>query len=69
MKLNIPNHTTGVMSTPNAGGIDPFNNRSKGSVGQTIRLNGSSFTLAVGYQERTMRHSLKNHRTKHTVQL
>lgn len=60
MKENIPNQTTGVMSTPNAGGIDPLTNRSRGSVGQTMTRNGNSFALADGYQERTMRHSMAN---------
>ena len=62
MKLNNPSHTTGVISTPNAGGTDPLTNRSKGSVGQTIRLNGTSFKLAVGYQERTMRHNCRDNK-------
>ena len=57
MKLNNPSHTTGVISTPNAGGTDPLTKRRSGSVGQTIRLNGSSLTFAVGYHERTIRHS------------
>lgn len=61
-KLNNPSHTTGVMSTPNAGGTDPLTRRRSGSVGQTIRLNGSSLTFAVGYHERTMRHSCELHK-------
>jgi len=67
MKLNNPNHTTGVMSTPNAGGTDPLNNRRKGSVGQTIRLNGSSFILAVGYHDSTMRHNCERTNKKNCI--
>jgi hypothetical protein len=55
--VKIPNQTTGVMSTPNAGGTDPLTSLRKGSVGQTTKLNGSSFTFAVGYQESTILHS------------
>ena len=53
----MPNQTTGVISTPNAGGTDPLTNRSNGSVGQTMMLNGNSFRLADGYQDSTIRHS------------
>lgn len=35
-------------------------------MGQTIRLNGSSLTFAVGYHERTMRHSCE-FKTKHKM--
>jgi hypothetical protein len=57
MNEKIPSHTTGVMSTPNAGGTDPLSSRKKGSVGQTTMLNGTSLTFADGYHESTMRHS------------
>lgn len=57
MKEKSPNQTTGVMSTPNAGGMDPRINRRRGSVGQTTILNGNSLTLADGYHDRTMRHN------------
>ena len=58
MNENSPNQTTGVISTPNAGGIDPLTNLSKGSVGHTIILKGTSFALALGYQDNTILHSM-----------
>mmetsp|Transcript_28512 Transcript_28512/g.59423 ORF Transcript_28512/g.59423 Transcript_28512/m.59423 type:complete len:202 (+) Transcript_28512:272-877(+) len=58
--VNSPNQTTGVISTPNAGGTDPRANLRSGSVGHTTMLNGKSLTLADGYHERTMRHSMAN---------
>jgi len=58
MNENNPNHTTGVMSTPKAGGTDPLNSLNSGSVGQTTILNGTSLTFVDGYHERTMRHSM-----------
>eukprot|EP00956_Cyclotella_meneghiniana_P042614 scaffold248664_cov60-Cyclotella_meneghiniana.AAC.1 len=48
------------MSTPKAGGTDPLTSLRKGSVGHTTKLNGSSFTFAVGYHERTIRHNFQN---------
>lgn len=57
MNEKIPNQTTGVISTPNAGGTVPLTSRSRGSVGHTMMLKGTSLTLAEGYHERTMRHS------------
>mmetsp|Transcript_38334 Transcript_38334/g.91796 ORF Transcript_38334/g.91796 Transcript_38334/m.91796 type:complete len:130 (+) Transcript_38334:844-1233(+) len=60
MNENKPNQTTGVISTPNAGGIDPLTNLSNGSVGHTIKLKGTSFALAVGYHDKTILHSMAN---------
>lgn len=60
MNENSPNQTTGVISTPNAGGIDPLTNLSNGSVGHTIILKGTSFALALGYQDNTILHSMAN---------
>lgn len=57
---NSPNHTTGVISTPNAGGTVPRSNLNSGSVGQTTTLNGTSLTFAVGYHDRTIRQSMAN---------
>ena len=53
----MPNQTTGVISTPNAGGTDPLTRRSNGSVGQTTIEYGNSLTLKFGYHDNTMRHN------------
>lgn len=59
-----PNQTTGVISTPNAGGIEPLTNLKRGSVGQTATLNGNSFSSAEGYHDITMRQSFTYQRRK-----
>jgi len=58
-KENIPSQTIGVMSTPNAGGIDPLIIFSNGSVGHTAILKGASLRLLPGYQDITMRQSMR----------
>mmetsp|Transcript_20118 Transcript_20118/g.24038 ORF Transcript_20118/g.24038 Transcript_20118/m.24038 type:complete len:92 (-) Transcript_20118:249-524(-) len=50
----------GVISTPNAGGIDPRISFNNGSVGQTAILKGSSLSFADGYHEMTTRQSMAN---------
>ena len=57
-KVNTPNHTIGVMSTPKAGGTAPRISLSKGSVGHTAKANGNSLRLVVGYHDMTTRHSM-----------
>ena len=47
----------GVISTPNAGGMDPRIPTNKGSVGHTMMLYGNSLSFALGYHEMTTRQS------------
>lgn len=53
----------GVISTPNAGGIDPRISFNSGSVGHTAILNGTSLRLVDGYHEITTRQSIANENT------
>lgn len=58
MNVKIANQKTGVMSTPNAGGILPFASLNKGSDGHATTAHGNSLRLVSGYQEATTRHSI-----------
>jgi len=55
----MANQNTGVMSTPNAGGIFPFASLSKGSDGQATINQGNSFNLvSAGYHDATTLQSI-----------
>jgi len=57
MKVNIANQNTGVISTPNAGGIFPLASLNNGSDGHATTAQGKSFRFVSGYQDETTRQS------------
>lgn len=58
INVKIANQNTGVMSTPNAGGILPFASLKKGSDGHATIAHGNSLRFVSGYQDETTRHSM-----------
>jgi hypothetical protein len=57
MNVNIANQNTGVISTPNAGGIFPLASLNKGSDGHATIAQGNVFKFVSGYQDETTRQS------------
>ena len=53
MNVKTPSQKMGVMSTPKAGGIVPRTAFNNGSVGNTAKIHGISFTFVAGYQLNT----------------
>jgi hypothetical protein len=60
--VNIANQNTGVMSTPNAGGMTPLTNLSRGSDGHATINHGNSFNFVSGYHDATTRHNCEKQR-------
>jgi len=58
MKVKIASQNTGVISTPNAGGILPFASLNKGSEGHATTAQGNSFRFVSGYHDATTRHNI-----------
>jgi len=58
MKVNIANQNTGVISTPNAGGIFPLASLNNGSDGHATTAQGKSLRFVSGYQDETTRQSM-----------
>jgi hypothetical protein len=57
MNVNMANQNTGVISTPNAGGIFPLASLSNGSEGHATIAQGNVFKFVSGYQDETTRQS------------
>ena len=57
MNVNMANQNTGVISTPNAGGIFPLASFSNGSEGHATITQGNEFKFVSGYQDETTRQS------------
>lgn len=58
MNVKIANQNTGVISTPNAGGILPFASLRRGSEGHATTAHGNSFKFVSGYHDATTRHNI-----------